>query len=879
MSNVFNLKHQNISDTRYGGKGYNLKRLFEYGFNVPCTLILTTDAYDQFIETNGLLPTIEKLYEMITIDNINSKKVIDHLGQLQNRMKNGNIPEHIYSELFNALKESSLINKPLAIRSSASLEDSDIASFAGIHHSYLNVNGIENVMVNIKKIYASLWTEKAVSYRLKMNLNKEEIKQAVVIMELIAAKSSGVAFSCDPLSGRQDTILINANFGLGESLVSGNVEPDEYRLSTKNIVPKIASISLGEKKTVTVLLQDNGIKHLNNQPDGQNKKVLEDLEIEQLGLLVQRIYDAVGEGEKHQDIEWVFNGNEFFIVQTRPVTKVPIYTYEELKGQPQIWSNANMKDAMPMVQTPLGWQYVKRLSVEILSAPLKLTDYKHLEGLEYAKLFQGRGYFNLSLLQWEFYDAIGITPKETNQSLGGHHPEIIIPPEYNGMKFKRMIRMLKLAKEMMAAQSSINLAFERVTKYTQSFLQKDLTKVNDQELVHSMEEILEETFLYIKTFSMATNSSGLSFNQLLKELEKSFPNKGNSILNKLLMGKGNITSAEHGYQLIELAEIANDDAEANEYFTSENYDPTVWKQELSIDSKFKSEFQVFIDTYGHRGTYEGEISNPRWREDPSYLLNYIKSTFGRDKVIKTKPLLADKNQKEWNEILNGVSFFRKWRIKKLARKAIQGAELREMSKSQLIRLAEPSRLIALEIGERFFERGILPSTQEVFYCTWSEIIAILRGYWNGDRLKYITMGRKQKMEAYKKEIPSDTIMNDTVQSKKDMEIESVGNYFSGLGVATGRVEGKVRLIYHPEEGNTLDEGEILVAPSTDPAWTPLFLKASGIVMETGGFLSHGSIVSREYGIPAVVNVAGVMKKLKNGDRIIVDGDEGKVYII
>ena len=212
----------------------------------------------------------------------------------------------------------------------------------------------------------------------------------------------------------------------------------------------------------------------------------------------------------------------------------------------------------------------------------------------------------------------------------------------------------------------------------------------------------------------------------------------------------------------------------------------------------------------------------------------------------------------------------------MLRRAIKALELREEGKSEIARLVEPSRRLTLGIGQRLKERGLIPEINDVFHCSFPDIFAVLLGYWDGTGLPLLVSDRKQRKRELEQTDPPDLIINGKASTVPAVPIGN-GNVLSGLGVAAGRAQGKARLLRRPEEG--IEQGEILVAPSTDPGWTPLFLKAAGIVMETGGFLSHGATVAREYGIPAVVNIPGVMKLIADGDNLIVDGDAGKVYLL
>ncbi len=394
-----------------GGKGWNLGRLERYGFRVPLGGVLAAGAYRSFIEENGLLEATEDIAQSVTIGTIGEKETEQKLFLIREKIKAARIPPKIREELEANLKNIGILGKPVAVRSSATAEDSGKASFAGVHESFLNVRGLDHILSAIKGCYASLWTSRAVAYRRKMNVSDDEVIPAVVIMEMVEAAAAGVGFTCDPRTGRENLVLISANFGLGESVVSGAVEPDEYCL---DYALEITQKRIGRKEGKTIARKTGGTEFVQSagSPAGQ---VLSDENIRRLGLLILRVFDALGCGEQHQDIEWVFDGKDFALVQARPVTALPRHTFAELKNQPDIWSNANLKDAFPMVQSTLNWSLMKYLAV----GAGDMSGYKAPPGIKVLRLHQGRAYWNLSYLQWYNYDAFGITPRQINEKSTG----------------------------------------------------------------------------------------------------------------------------------------------------------------------------------------------------------------------------------------------------------------------------------------------------------------------------------------------------------------------------------------------------------------------------------------------------------------------------
>ncbi|MFZ5642688.1 MAG: PEP/pyruvate-binding domain-containing protein [Bacillota bacterium] len=861
-----------------GGKGWNLGRLDRYGFNIPAGGVLAAGAYLNFIKENNLLEVTEKISQSVSTGNIGERDFEEKLFLIREKIKAGSISPHILEELISKLKNIGILERPLAVRSSAITEDTSGASFAGIHDSFLNILGLDNILSAIKGCYASLWTPRAVAYRRKMNVRDDEVIPAVVVMEMVEAKTAGVSFSCDPRTGRENVVAISANFGLGESVVSGAVEPDEYLLNV-DYWPEITEKRIGRKQRMTIPGKQGGTEFV-RPAESMAAQVLSDENIVKLGFLTLRAFEALGRGEQHQDLEWVYDGKEFFLVQARPVTALPRYICAEIKDQPDIWSNANFRDAIPVVQSTFNWSLIKHGLVTILQSPFQSVGYRIPPGQRYVRLYQGRPYFNLSLQQWLLYDALGLAPRKTNDSLGGQLPEIKINEKksYAGVRgLKRIVRMSKFMLAISKTKRKAKESFEKFNVYTGDLLKKDFKSYSYEEFIHTIIANAKVSKEFAPLFFFLSSSAAPSYMILVNTLEKHFPGKGNAMANAIMAGRGDITSAQQGYRLVKMAEIARSDANGRRFFSAEPFNPSLWVKDLPDNSPFKQSFRNFLAEYGHRGVYEAEIINPRWREDPSYLLNIIRSTIETADAGAIKARQKEKADRAWQEIKQKLPLHRRILVKSLLKHALKGAELREMAKSVFVKLFEPGRMIYQEIGRRLAERGIIEKQVDIYHCAFIEIFSFLHGYWDGEGMAVLVAERKAGRKEMEELSPPNLIIDETPKFEKPVTCSSA-NILSGLRVAAGRASGPAKLIYHPDVGEKLQAGDVLVAPSTDPGWTPLFLRASAIVMETGGFLSHGAIVAREYGVPAVVNIPGVMKVIKDGQLITVDGDEGVVYL-
>lgn len=705
-----------------GGKGWNMGRLARNGFAIPAGGVLSAGAYAEFIQLNGLQELVRDVSTVITGANIDEPSSLDRLKELSNRIRAGAVPETVLAEINHLLDQQGLLENPLAVRSSAVVEDSAQASFAGIHDSLLNVDGIDNILAAVKDCYASLWSPRAVAYRRKINCRDEDAAMAVVIMALVETRAAGVGFTCDPRSGRENVLVISANFGLGESVVAGTVEPDTYYLDARpwKAVPGLIESKTGRKEGVTRLKPGGGTEFVPN-PELSGQPVLTGEEIARLGLMLLRVLDALGDGEQHQDVEWVYDGWDFTLVQARPVTALPRRTFPAIKDQPDIWSNGNYRDAIPMVQSPLN----RRLSINLIDtiheASYTRIGYQLPEGFQFSKFFNGRLYANIAALQWAWYDSMGILPRDVNSFWGGHQPEIEIkePEPYQGEKGQmRLERLQKSGLLMCEAVENAPQIFDRLLQDVDKLVGKGFGRQQGDEFIAAYNEVSRLVYDYAREFRFLSGTGAQAVGSLFAVLTKYLGARGGVVFNALMVGgEAGITSADHGYRLVELAELARRDRDAARFFNSPDYNPLAWEEQLPEGSPFKQAFRAFLHEYGHRAVYELDIMNPRWEEDPTYLLDIIRSTIDTADIDKLRADQKEKYARAWQEIKAAVPAEEQAAIEKWVGEAQAGAAVREMTKSVLVKALNVYRMMALELGARFEKAGIIGERDDIFFCT------------------------------------------------------------------------------------------------------------------------------------------------------------------
>lgn len=357
------------------------------------------------------------------------------------------LPPELAGALQEALTVRDWLNKPLAVRSSAAGEDSAKASFAGIYRSCLNVCGMEQVQAAIREVWASLWSPAAMAYRQKLGLGTDDAApgMAVIIMPLLPAVASGIAFTCDPISGRDDRLVIHAQWGLGEALVGGQTDGDEYVFAEDPLDDHWTLLHrrMGGKAAKAVTQPDGGTAMIATPAAEAGAFVLSSSQASHLAELLRDAAVALDFTIPFYDLEWVWNGDRFWLTQGRPVTARPHYTYAALQTQPAYWTRGNTCEVVPEPLSPIDWSNSRKLVNGLLTQGYLLAGYPLLPGAQRAGLFHGRLYLALSLLQWECFDALGISPKAVNMLIGGHQPEIAVPATSLGGRLARLRRVLR----------------------------------------------------------------------------------------------------------------------------------------------------------------------------------------------------------------------------------------------------------------------------------------------------------------------------------------------------------------------------------------------------------------------------------------------------
>ncbi|MBN1972031.1 MAG: hypothetical protein JW787_00210 [Sedimentisphaerales bacterium] len=874
MSGIYLLDNPEILGAKAAGhKAANLGGLGSFGLPVPKGFCIIGDVYKEHIKQNNLESLIQSIAK-------NSQKDLSgRLSELRKAIIEASLPEPAKGEIEKHFK---LLNcQSVAVRSSAAAEDLPGKSFAGQYETYLGIRDSVSCIEAVKKCWASLWLRRAFDYRRKNQIDSLQLDMAVIVQALIEADKSGVIFTADPITGRRETIVIEACFGLGEALVSGKVTPDRFLVDKKT--KRLFFLTIAEKKIEYVPDKDGGVieKPVSNELSIAHSLSLK--QIKRLTKLAQKIETIFG---CPQDIEWAIKDNRIWILQSRPITNLPEPKIKS-REQRQVWTNANAGEAVPDVITPLTWSIIEALVDNLFRPVLNMICVKTGDNPIFG-IIAGRVYFNINTIIGackQFPNAFDL-----DTIFGGHHlnslasEKLSIPPEdvpdLGANLAKTILRIPVTLTEMLTNGKGkqtklLNLLVEK-TKYLNSLY---MNKLTPNQLLNELENCVQ-TIASLDLLCLFVAIGAIP--TLAKVCKRWLNDKNSNIFNRLISGTEGLEDAQTGFDLWRIAKNAGQNQQLNELLLSENNWQQV-REKLDIlpgGTDFLKQWNNFMENSGHHCRGELELASPRWSETPDYVLGLIRSYIlsgGTDLERKRTELLEQREQLI-KECCVSLGFFKRTLFRHFIKKAQQGCLFRENSKNRIVSFFAGMRKLSLSLGNKLTEQGILLRPDDIFFLKYPELGPAVRHDKDFDVIKIVKQCRAEYEQNLKITPPSVVIGVFEPEKYIGEKIETSAATLTGIAVSPGIATGPTRVILRASD-DYVRPGEILVAPFTDPGWTPYFVNAAGIVMDMGGLLSHGSIVAREYGIPCVVNVGPATKIIKTGQKITVDGNLARIQIL
>ncbi len=864
-----------------GSKIHTLARLIKTGLTVPEGFYITTQAYREHIRQKAIASIIEAgLRDAGTIE-----KPDAWLGQVREAIT-GTRPEPGWVEAIRALYQS-MGGRAVAVRSSATMEDSAEHSFAGQHESFLGITDFESCVAAILKCWASLWTPRAFAYRQKNHIEHVKAEMAVLVQVMVRADVAGVVFTANPVTGAAEQMVIESCTGLGKALVDGEISPGRCIVGRDGA---IVSQSPAEQAFCYRLDDRDQCVRQTLETESDRGHTLAPEEAGRLAGAAIQIETALG---GPQDIEWAVEKGTLFILQSRPVTTRPkAKTFEDR----QVWSNANTGEVLPDVVTPMTWAFIQRMLKPLFSSVWRLSG-SDLGDSTVIGLVAGRAYFNLNTtvaalwhFPWILRRADGM-----GDSFGGEAGEAIKKgllkftqddlPDVKGSLWK-FIRRLPEAAWKFGVQYRPRrgeLLLEIMHLLTDEQNRKDYSKMSDEEMAR---ELLESANSSTAGWDLIMVTGALSAYPVLRFVcNRWLSEQDNKLINKLVRGQGGLEDVQAGFELWDMAKLIQEQPSLQAAFASSQ----TWEQfrghiESSPSGRaFLATWEAFMLRHGHHCRGEIELSNPRWSETPDYVLGLVRNYYAGIESFNPRQRAAE-HRKQQEELLEMIGRklrnpIKRWYVRRLVDRFQIGARLRENWKNEAIRFIAWLRKWLLELGQRLCAAGMLEWTEDIFFLTLDELPAAARGQ-DRDPLRAAIETRVAEYRYYQSLRPPSLIFGRFDAALcRPQKVDSTTRLFHGISVYPGKVTGPARVILRADDKTQVLPGEILVAPFTDPGWTPYFVTAAGVVMDLGGLLSHGSIIAREFGIPAVVNVGPATQVIRTGQTIQVDADEGKVVIL
>jgi pyruvate,water dikinase len=847
-----------------GGKGVSLSKMASAGFPVPGGYHITTLGYRRFVEENNLQSRILTVFEQVDFsDPENLERASLEINEL---FSNTETPADVAQEIVQAYANLPGMSPAVAVRSSATAEDLPEASFAGQQDTYLNVSGADALLEATRKCWASLWTGRAIGYRARQSIPPESVALAVVVQLLVPAEAAGIMFTANPINGLRDQIVINASWGLGEAVVGGLVTPDTLTLEkpSGNIITR----ETAEKLVQTVRV--NGGTEERSIPDNLRRvPVLNDqqaLDLAGLGVDIEALYNMP------MDIEWTLADGNFAVVQARPITALP-------EPEPPVPTEWKLPDG--------AYAAMRNNIVELMTEPLSPL-FRTL-GLSSVNRSMGRllsGFFgNQDVMPGELIIAVNDYAYYNGSVKFGPMMKIIL--DTPGI----MRRMFTGAVERWTEDGRPRYA-ETVSKWRS----RNWAELSSEELLAAINHLEEAAIdAYGSLVSGVIPAAWISeawFTFIYKLVKQ----RDGPSAPTFLMGFDSLP-IRADKSLYDIAQWVRKREDLSVYLkgtpTSEivthlseqtllNVNETDWRE-------WQYRFLAHLQEFGHT-IYNLDFANPVPADDPAPMLDTLKMYVagqGVNPYVRQKAS-ADRREKATQAMQKKLKGMRLNLFQKNLERAQRYAPLREDGLAD-VGLSYPLvRQMIFELGRRFTDAGMIAQPEDIFWLEQDEVEQAAANLDRGEQvysLAEIIPQRKAILKSAKRAAPPMALPQikvfgvDLMKMKSGKAQRGSEETLKGVAASPGSVTAPANVLHGPEDFSKMRTGDVLVASITTPAWTPLFARAAAVVTDIGGPLSHGSIVAREYGIPAVLGTDSATKYIQDGQTVTVDGDSGLVTLL
>jgi pyruvate,water dikinase len=871
-----------------GGKAANLGELLRAGLPVPDGFCVTTPAYDDVAAAAGLAEVVGRLAATPVDD---SAAVSALAREARERILATPMPQPVAEAVTAALRELGDA-EPVAVRSSATAEDLPSASAAGQQDTYLGVVGADAVLDAVHRCWASLFTDRAVVYRLRNRVDPAGARLAVVVQRMVDAAVAGVLFTADPVTGSRRHTVVDAAPGLGEAVVGGAVDPDHFVLDSAT--GAVLDQRLGDKRRVVRPRAGGGTETVDRPASGTS--CLDEEQLRALVRLGERTQEHFG---RPQDTEWAIDAaGTLWLTQARPITTLfPIPTGgDPTGGDPadggplRVWFCFSLAQGLTRPLTPMGLSALRVVGSSVarlyghppadaVAGPPRVGDAAGRLFLDITLILRssaGRAVFPRVLDVMEARSAAVLRDLFDDPRLSvvsGWGP-VVRRLAWIAARYGVPLQIAQAVVRPAAARRRLDRLGTRLRERP---LPGDGAPARQR--LDAVVELLGRSLGDLAPRIAPPVATGFALLGLAGRLLGPDARPGD--LATVLRGLPHNVTTEMDLALWHLATAVRADADAAEALRGTlPAELAAGYRDGTLPRALQEGLRAFLDRYGFRAVAEIDLGVPRWAEDPTHVLgvlaNYLRlddAATAPDAVFARSAARAEDAVATLTGRARRRGVVRGRAVGLALDRARQLAGLRELPKSHIVLVLGRARAQLREVGAELAAGGVLERADDVFLLGLREVAAALDG--RDVRALVVERRRAHERETTRRHVPRVLLSDGSEPEARVVPVPEADGALRGTPASAGTATGPARVVLDPH-GAFLAPGEILVAPSTDPGWTPLFLTAGGLVMEMGGANSHGAVVAREYGIPAVVGVPGATARIAPGVRLTVDGGRGLV---
>jgi pyruvate,water dikinase len=844
-----------------GGKGAHLGELSRIeALRVPAGFCVTTDAFQRIMAE---APSLDDRLDRLSRLNPDDRESIRTLSaEIRRTLEGIAVPDDLAAAITGALGRLGE-QGPYAVRSSATAEDLPTASFAGQQDTYLNVVGPAAILQHISRCWASLFTERGVTYRLRNGFDHRKVHMAVVVQQMVFPQAAGILFTADPVTGNRKVASVEASFGLGEALVSGRVNADVYKVRDGEVVAK----TVATKQLAIYASPAGGTQARAIEPERQEQPALTDAQVVRLAQLGRRIEAHFG---RPQDIEWCLVDDEVQIVQSRPITTLfPVPAAGDRENH--VYVSVGHQQMMTDPMKPLG------LSLWLLTTPAPMSE------------AGGRLFVDVTQRLASPSSRAGLV-----EALGRSDP-LIGDALQTILQRGDFIRSLPDegpggvqadgAPAPIETDPAIVAELIGHSEASVAALKRDIrTKSGSALLDFILADIQELKRILFDRQSHQVFTGAMEASSWLNEQLEEWLGEKNAADTLTQSVPHNVTS-EMGLALLDVADVIRPHPEVVAFL--QHVEDEGFLDELAKlpgGREARDAIQAWLDKYGMRCVGEIDITRPRWSERPTTLVPVILGNIKNFEPGAGERRFEQGRQEAWKkeqELLERLRALpdgerKAEEAKRMIDRVRTFIGYREYPKYGMVSRYFVYKQALLDEAERLVQARVLREQEDIFYLTFQELVDVVRTNHVDDQL---IRQRKDAFRSYQALTPPRVLTSDGEVIAGAYRRDDVpAAALVGLAVSAGTIEGRARVILDMADAD-LEAGDILVTAYTDPSWTPLFVAIEGLVTEVGGLMTHGAVIAREYGLPAVVGVEHATRLIRDGQRIRVHGTDGYVEIL